>query len=49
MTTITRPRPAPRLPYQIPVRQSPDVPLQVPLKDPDGSRPRPSTAPSKGR
>jgi hypothetical protein len=38
----TRPAPTPRLPYQIPVRQSPTVPLQVPLRDPDASPPRPA-------
>jgi len=47
MTTTTRPRPMPRLPYQIPLRQSPETPLQVPLEDPDGSRPLRATAPKK--
>jgi len=45
MTTTTRPRPVPRVPYQVPLTQSPTVPLTVPLRDPDATRPprRPST------
>jgi hypothetical protein len=43
MSTTTRPRLTPtRLPYQVPARQSPTVPLQIPLRDPDATRPRPA-------
>ena len=36
MATAT-PAATPHLPYQVPVRQSPSVPLRVPLRDPDAS------------